>query len=127
MYTGLFAISLTVLFGGADASSGPAPDPVTTFLRAADVNDVAGMQAVLDRGSSDFLRKISGCYLRRVYANGQAHEMTAAWMCPEGADRSRVVLAGIGLSQDSKVIVSVQMDQTNNRPAPERTGSAFGD
>jgi hypothetical protein len=127
MYMGLAAISVALLFGGADASPGPAPNPVITFLHAADVNDIAGMKAVLDPGSLGILQRISGCYLRRVYANEQQHEMIAAWMCPAGPNRSRVVLADIGLSQDNKVIVSVQMDQTNNRPAPERTGSAFAD
>jgi hypothetical protein len=127
MHPGLVAISVALLFGAADAAPGPAPNPVATFLRAADANDFAGMQAVLDRGSSGILRKIRGCYLRRVYANNQTHETIAAWMCPEGPNRSRVVLASIGLSRDNKVTVSVQMDQTNDRPAPERTGSAFAD
>jgi hypothetical protein len=48
-----------------------------------------------------------------------------AWMCAEGPERSRVVLANVGLTSANRVGVVVQSDMTNKRPAPERTGSAF--
>ena len=112
---------LTPVAGSAD----PAPNPVAAFLRAADVNDFESMKSAIDPGSANFLRKIGNCYLRRVYSNTQSHELIAAWMCSEGQGRSRVVIANIAAVSASKVSVSVQLDQVNNRPAPERAGSAF--
>ena len=111
----------------AQGSKDPAPNPIQAFLHAADVNDFAAMAAVLDRGSSGFLKKISNCYLRRVYSSEQKHELIAAWMCSEGPSRSRVLLADINAVSGNRVSVSIQQNNVNERPAPERTGSAFAD
>lgn len=127
MHTSLAALSAALLIPIADGSPAPAPSPVVTFLRAADVKDFAAMQAVLDRGSTNFLKSIGNCYLRRVYSSEQTHEVVAAWMCAEGPSRSRVVLANVALTSANKVAVSIQLNNTNNRPAPERTGSAFAE
>jgi len=109
----------------AEGSGPPNQSPVAAFLHAADVNDFAAMGAVIDQGSSDFLKTIGNCYLRRVYSNAQAHQLIAAWMCSEGPGRSRVVLANIVAGPGNKVSVSVLQNNVNDRPAPERTGSAF--
>ena len=106
-------------------SQEPAQNPVATFLRAADVNDFAAMETVLDQSSADFLKQIRNCYLRRVYTIEQPHELIAAWMCSEGPNRSRVILADIVAASGNKVSVKVVQDTTNDRPAPERDGSAF--
>jgi hypothetical protein len=100
-------------------------NPVATFLRAADQNDVPAMEAVLDRSGSNFLGKISNCYLRRVYQSPEG--ITAAWMCAEGPARSRVVIARVGLTSANRVAVAVVREDVNDRPAPERAGSAFAD
>jgi hypothetical protein len=119
------ALAAALLIPVADA---PQPaNPVVAFLNAADVNDRPAMEALLDHGSAGFLKLISNCYLRRVYANQQTHELIASWMCAEGVNRSRVVLADVGLNPAGKVAVSVLQNNTNNRPAPERTGSALAD
>jgi hypothetical protein len=110
-----------------EATSGPAPDPVTAFLKAADVNDFTAMAGILDRGSSSLLGVVRACYLRRVYSNQQTHELIAAWMCAEGPARSRVVLGEVKTVAGGKVSVTVLQNNVNERPAPERTGSAFAD
>lgn len=125
MYARFAAISIALMMAGAEAPPDPASNPIAAFLHAADVNDVPAMQALLDRGSASFLKRIGNCYLRRVYANESQHELIAAWMCAEGANRSRVLLADLALTKAGKVEVAVQSDNTNNRPAPERTGSAL--
>ena len=127
MHTSLVALLAALLIPAADGPPEAASNPIVTFLRAADVNDFATMEAVMDRGSANFLKLVSNCYLRRVYSNEQAGETVAAWMCAEGPNRSRVVLANLALTSANKVSVSVQMNNTNNRPAPERTGSAFAE
>jgi hypothetical protein len=124
MLTTLAAVSAALLLAGAEVPDA-AQNPVATFLRAADVNDVAGMEALIDRRSARFLGQIKGCYLRRVYANENTRELIAAWMCAVGSDRSRVILANVGLTPENKVGVVVQSDMTNKRPAPERSGSAL--
>ena len=126
MLTGLVAASTALLLAAADAPP-TAPNPVAEFLRAADANDVAVMEALIDGRSARFLKVIRGCYLRRVYSNDNTRELIAAWMCAEGPERSRVVLANVGLTSANKVGVVVQSDMTNKRPAPERTGSAFAE
>ena len=117
-------LSLALMLG---ADSAPDANPLSAFLHAADVNDRAGMKAVLDGGGSAFLKKIDGCYLRRVYVKDDTKEIIAAWMCAEGPNRSRVVLADVGLTRGDKVAVFIQYETTNDRPAPERAGSAFAD
>ena len=116
----VFALSMA-----AQESSPPAENPVSAFLHAADINDTAAMEAVLHRKSAGFLKQIKGCYLRRVYSDAVFGRLLAAWMCDLGPDRSRVVIANIGLLSDGRVSVIVERDTTNKRPAPERTGSAF--
>lgn len=127
MYAALIAATLALLADAPAAqppSHAPAP-PGAAFLTAADANDRAAMAALLDPGSAAFLKKIDGCYLRRVYDSEQAHEVIGAWMCALPSNRSRVVLAGVSQTPAGKVAIAIQLDQTNNRPAPERTGSAF--
>lgn len=122
----LAAVSAALLLPLAQASAQPAPSPVAKFLHAADVNDFAAMRAVLDGGSLQFLKLIGGCYLRAVYSNKETHEIVGAWMCAEGANRSRVVLATLANISAAKVAVTVRSNDDSNRPAPPRTGSAFG-
>jgi hypothetical protein len=100
-------------------------DPVADFLRAADGNDFAAMEAVMDRGGPGFLAKVSNCYLRRVYQTPDG--ITAAWMCREGPARSRVVMGRLGLTAENTVSVVVVREEVNDRPAPDRAGSAFAD
>jgi hypothetical protein len=123
--TALIAASLALLAAAEPAAPSPKPSPASAFLTAADNNDHDAMAAIVDSGSVSFLKKIDGCYLRRVYANDQPRELIAAWMCAVGPDRSRVVLAAITQTPEGKVVLTVRLDQTNNRPAPGRTGSAF--
>jgi len=123
MHIVLAALSGALLLAAAEDPPQAASKPVETFLRAADVNDFAAMEAVMDRGSSDFIKKINNCYLRRVYSTPQG--IFAAWMCSEGPDRSRVLIANVGLTAGNKVEVVVGREDVTNRPAPERAGSAF--
>lgn len=123
MHTVLAALSGALLLVAAEEPPQAASNPVEAFLRAADVNDFAAMEAAMDRGGSKFLKKINNCYLRRVYQSPQG--VIAAWMCSEGPDRSRVVIGNVGLTAGSKVSVVVGREDVNNRPAPERAGSAF--
>jgi hypothetical protein len=125
MVTKLAGLAVALALAAVDASAQPAPDPGAAFLHAADANDYAAMQAVMDPGSAGFLKKVSNCYLRRVYSDAQTHQLLAVWMCAEGPNRSRVVVANIALTPANKVSVSVQLETTNARPAPERAGSAF--
>ena len=99
--------------------------PVADFLRAADGNDFAAMEAVMDRAGPTFIAKVSNCYLRRAYQTPDGP--LAAWMCPEGPARSRVVMGRIGLTAGNTVSVAVVREEVNDRPAPERAGSAFAD
>ena len=116
-----------LLLPALGAAAQPARSAVEVFFRAADANDVAAMRAALDGGSASFLKLIGGCYLRAVYSNKETHEIVGAWMCAEGPSRSRVVLATVAPLSPGKVSVSVRSNGVNNRPAPPRTGSAFGD
>ena len=102
-----------------------ASNPVEAFLHAADSNDVPAMRAVLDPASANILTKIDKCYLRRVLSNTQTHEIVALWMCALGPERSRVVLASVAPTVKGQAAVTLVQEVTNNRPAPERTGSAF--
>ena len=125
MFVSFTALSVALALAAAPTSPEPAPNPAAAFLHAADVNDFKAMDALLDRGSAGFLKTISNCYLRRVYADDLNHEVIAAWMCAEGPNRSRVVLATVALTRGDKVSVTVQQSATHDRPAPERAGSAF--
>lgn len=108
--------------------------PLQTFLNAADVNDFATMRSVMSENALEsgrgeisldrFFSKIDGCYLRRAYSSPESG-ILLAWMCAEGQNRSRVVIGDLS-SVDGRIQVSISMEQTNQRPAPERTGSAFG-
>jgi hypothetical protein len=126
MFVSFTALSVALALAAAPTSPEPAPNPAVAFLRAADVNDFRAMDAALDPGSAGFLKIINNCYLRRVFSDDLKHEVIAAWMCAEGPNRSRVVLATVALTQGDKVVVSVQQNTTHDRPAPERAGSAFG-
>jgi hypothetical protein len=125
MSLGFAALSAALLMHVADAPA-PAPaNPISAFFNAADMNDFAAMKALMAAKDAGFLKLISNCYLRRVYADNQTHQLIAAWMCDEGQNRSRVLLADVAQTPDGKVAVSVRMNTTNDRPAPPRTGSAF--
>ena len=110
------------------------PSKATSFLRAADTNDVAGMTDLLrknilkaDGGAlspQQFLKRVSGCYLRAVYSNKTSREVVAVWMCREGRGSS-TVLANIGEDKDS-ILLSHMTEFHSIRPAPPRTGPAFG-
>ena len=117
--------SAALMVTTAEAPPRAAVDPVADFLRAADGNDFAAMEAVMDRGCPDFLARVSHCYLRRVYQTPDG--LLAAWMCLEGPARSRVVMGRVGLTAGNTVSVTVVRDEVNERPAPERAGSAFAD
>lgn len=122
----LFAtLSAAFTVTAAEAPMRAPVDPVADFLRAADVNDFAAMEAVMDRGGPSFLAKVSNCYLRRVYQTPDG--IIAAWMCSEGLARSRVVMGRLGLTAGNTVSVAVVREEVNDRPAPERAGSAFAD
>ena len=110
-------------------------NPLQLFLTAADENDFDAMRSVmapkaLERGRGEisldrFFDKIEDCYLRRVYSTPDGG-IAAAWMCAEGDERSRVVMGEIYQTEDG-VQVGVSLEQRNPRPAPPRTGSAFGE
>jgi hypothetical protein len=116
-----------------DASS---ENPLSDFLKAADNNEFTQMQSLLDSklmlanggkiNPAQFIDKVSKCYLRRVYADDIAKRLIAAWMCDEGAGKSRVVIATLG-TNDGKVQVRIDREDRNDRPAPPRIGSALGD
>jgi len=118
-------LSAAFWVAAAEAPPRAAVDPVADFLRAADGNDFAAMEAVMDRAGPTFIAKVSNCYLRRVYQTPDGP--LAAWMCPEGPARSRVVMGRIGLTAGNTVSVAVVREEVNDRPAPERAGSAFAD
>ncbi len=75
--------------------------------------------------AAKFIKRISNCYLRRVYNNDQSGEVIAAWMCAEGPSKSRVVLGSLARTKEDRVLVQVMREQRNNVSAPERQGSAF--
>lgn len=125
MFSTIAAVSAALVLASADPPPAAAPNPVADYLHAADVNDFSTMGAMMDRGGAAFLKEISNCYLRRVYSDNIAHEIMAVWMCAEGPTRSRVVVANVALGRGGKIAVSVGRDSINDRPAPERTGSAF--
>jgi len=118
-------LSAALVVTAAEAPPRAPVDPVADFLRAADVNDFAAMEAVMDRGGPTFITEVSNCYLRRVYQTPDG--LLAAWMCPEGPSRSRVVMGRIGRTAENTVSVTVVREEVNERPAPERAGSAFAD
>lgn len=127
MVTGLVAAAAALSLAAAEAPASPGSNPIVIFFHAADAHDVAGMQAILDRGSAEFIKKVDGCYLRRMYGDNATHQIMGVWMCALGANRSRVVVAHVSANAAGKVAVSIQADTTNERPAPERTGSAFAE
>lgn len=123
------ALAVALALAATDApppAEAAAPTPIQTFFHAADVNDFTAMTTVMDRSGPSFIRKVSSCYLRRVYTDGAGHVL-ATWMCAEGQNRSRVVIANVTPTRSGKVAVAVQMERTNELPAPERMGSAFAD
>ncbi len=113
-----------------------APTPAGKFLQAADVNDFKTMTALMARTvptssggtmtSAAFIRKLSNCYLRRIYPVDKAEAIMAGWMCDEGQGKSRIVIAkvadGDGLAQ-----VTDTRELRADRPAPPRAGSAFAE
>lgn len=120
------------------AEEGTKASPLGNFLMAADRNDFPAMKGLLagDLRWIDnekitpeiFLERIGNCYLRRVYEHeGTPPDLIAAWMCDEGSGKSRVVVGSIAQSTDGTVLVAVSANQTSDRPAPARTGSAFAD
>lgn len=125
MLTLLTMLSGAYILTAAEVPPQAAVNPIVIFLRAADVNDFAAMEAIMDRGGSNFISKVRNCYLRRVYQSPDG--ITAAWMCSEGPNRSRVVIGRVGLAAENRVSVAVELDDVNERPAPERAGSAFAD
>lgn len=125
MLTLLTALSSVFVLTAAEVPPQASVNPVAIFLHAADVNDFAAMEAIMDRGGSKFLKKVSNCYLRRVYQSPEG--ITAAWICSEGPTRSRVVIGRVGLTAENRVSVVVDREDVNERPAPERAGSAFAD
>ena len=125
MLTLLTTLSGVFMLTAAEVPAQATMNPVAIWLRAADVNDFAAMEAIMDRGSSNFLNKVSNCYLRRVYQGPEG--VTAAWMCSEGPTRSRVVIGRVRLTAQNRVSVAVDREDVNERPAPERAGSAFAD
>ncbi len=118
-------LSAAFTITAAEAPPRAPVDPVADFLRAADVNDFAAMEAVMDRAGPSFLAKVSNCYLRRVYQTPDG--IMAAWMCSEGPEHSRVVMGRVGRTAGNMVSVTVVREEVNDRPAPERAGSAFAD
>jgi hypothetical protein len=110
---------------------------VSDFLHAADRNDFPTMRALLASDdvarqnkaltAENLVKKVSDCYLRRVYGNNETGEVIAAWMCAEGPNKSRVLIADVGRTTDNKILVIVGREDRNQRPAPARTGSAFAD
>jgi len=110
-----------------------APTPLGKFLQAADINDFAGMAAAMaptvqtDAGgtmtSAEFIRKVSNCYLRRIYRN---QGLLAGWMCDEGQGKSRVVFAALADAGD-RVKLTAARELRNDQPAPPRAGSAFAE
>ena len=131
----LAPFALGTLFVASLAVGQPTDTALGRFLQAADVNDVAAMKANMTENvvafggksvtASAFLDSLSNCYLRRAYKNDINHTILAAWMCDEGAGKSRVVIADVRLDgQLTKV--SVMREDHNDRPAPPRDGSAFG-
>jgi hypothetical protein len=118
-------LSAVLMVTAAEVPRHAPVDPVADFLRAADVNDFAAMEAVMDGGGPSFLARVSNCYLRRVYQTPDG--ITAAWMCNEGPARSRVVMGRLGVTAGNTVSVTVVREEVNERPAPDRAGSAFAD
>jgi hypothetical protein len=125
-----------IAFVSLPVSAEDTPSPVTQFLRAADNNDFPAMRAAMAEkvpqmsgraiSREEFLKKIESCYLRRVYASSDDGRVIAAWMCSEGEEKSRVVLAQVQLV-DGQIQVSLAREDRNNRPAPPRLGSAFAE
>jgi hypothetical protein len=136
-YSILAGLLLMMVAPAAPSAAPPAasePNPVRTFLQAADRNDFTAMQTQMDphvswMGSAispaAFVKRIGNCYLRRVYSNNASHELIAAWMCAEGAEDSRVVLANLAAKDSDGVVIEVVREDRNHRPAPARAGSAF--
>jgi hypothetical protein len=131
----LFVLGLIALSTSALGQSQVQNAPMQSFLTSADQNDFVTMQSVMDPNvmwtgarisPHKFAEKISNCYLRRVYSQNQTGEILAAWMCAEGKEKSRVVIANVA-QKNGRVSVSVVREDRNNRPAPARSGSAFAD
>jgi len=101
--------------------------PVQGFLQAADKDDKVKMASLIDGSkglaSKAFFKKLEGCYLRRLYETPDIG-IAAAWMCVEDNGKSRVLIAQIATSGE-QVSVNIVSEQTNNRPAPPRSGPVF--
>ena len=132
---GLYASVLcAALASAAPAMAQTAPTPAGKFLQAADTNDFKTMAALMARTvptstggtitSAEFIRKLSNCYLRRIYPVDKAEAIMAGWMCDEGQGKSRVMIAkvadGGGLAQ-----VTDARELRSDQPAPPARGSAF--
>lgn len=124
MLTLIAMLSGVFILPAAEVQS-QALNPIVVFLHAADVNDFAAMEAIMDRGGPSFINKVNDCYLRRVYQTPEG--ITAAWMCSEGPNRSRVVMGLVQQTTENRVHVTVEWDNVTERPAPERAGSALAD
>ena len=102
--------------------------PVYRFLKAADegrTNDLAPLLSKSGMTAAEFTAKTSNCYLRRVYgAPGGA--ILAAWMCDEGAGKSRVFIADVANADDG-VRVTLAREVKNDIAAPARQGSALAE
>ena len=124
-----FILCALLLASSAPVFAEEGPSPVYAFLKAADEGDTNKMAATMSSkkgvSAASLLKTLEGCYLRRVY-QAPDNRILAAWMCSEGKDKSRVVIANVGLA-DGGVVVSIQMEQKNNRPAPARAGSALAE
>ena len=129
-------LSLAIASPALAIDSAPMPNasPLGRFLKAADSNDFTAMRPLIDgkvsvAGGSSlapavFMKKIQPCYLRRVYTRPETTEVISAWMCAEGAAKSRVVLASVKPSPVGVTILLGREDLTD-RAAPPRTGSAL--
>jgi hypothetical protein len=122
---------------GPAASLGSQTTPLGSFLQAADRNDFDSMETLMTPTvafrtgakitSADFIKRISNCYLRRVYKNDLNGSVLAAWMCDEGQGKSRVVIGDLAQTAQGKIVLTVAREDRNNIPAPTRKGSAFAE
>lgn len=124
----VFFIAAPILLGLSGTANALDDNPVYTFLKAADMSDSEAMASAMSKKSkpsvSKFMQKLDGCYLRRVYSSPSG--ILATWMCVEGEDKSRVLIANVSAAKDGAVLTIVR-EMTNNIPAPERTGPALAE
>lgn len=124
IFASVFAMSV---FVASPSDAQDASNPVRSFLKAADIDDQPAMAALVAKRSSvsaaQLQKKTKGCYLRRVYGKDDG-AIIAAWMCAEGASKSRVLLIYL-TREDDGVSLVIASEQTNAIPAPPRSGSAL--